>query len=399
MSDSFAPTTRARIDCDRGIFVPPDREAIPWLPPKAEDVKRACEGDQDDRLWADLRIWLKTAAELPAEYYYDLEAAWILHTHIVHKFEFTPYLIMTTRLGERGKSRNGRAVIFASRRGIHTETLRPAVLFRWADRFEPAVFFDVCDLTKRIKDDPEAEDLLLTRFQRGLRVSRVTRPDAPAFRDMEYFKNFGPTVIATNREIPSLIRSRGIEIPMPESARQFPEAITEEAASGLRARAVAFGIRHNAEVPPNVEGVGRGRFNDITMPLLQIAAMAAPDQVPRVRSALEEIAAGARAREVQEDDGEVVRILAHPQTQWILVTFTEGARRCQLPALQVGTVAERLNDGREDKDKVTSRRIGVILRGLGFTTRKQGKYCYAIENKTLLTNLARRYDLQAEADR
>src|SRR5205814_583731 len=117
-------------------LVPPPSRSLPWLLPRASEVLRYLEpgADDDAPLFADVVACVKRHALLPtlrlhADAYYDLCAAWVLHTYYMEVAAYSPMLAFYA-VPERGKSRTGRALIYLARRGIHTETLREANLFR-----------------------------------------------------------------------------------------------------------------------------------------------------------------------------------------------------------------------------------------------------------------------------
>jgi len=109
---------------------------------------------------------------------------------------YTP-IICLFAVPERGKSRLGKALIHVAYRGIHVESLRDAYLVRIANNFGATVFFDVKEIWHKA-ERYNSEDILLHRFEKGAKVARVLYPEKGAFKDIVYFRIFGPTIIATN---------------------------------------------------------------------------------------------------------------------------------------------------------------------------------------------------------
>jgi len=80
--------------------VPPSKEQIPWLLPRAEEVlkhyqKYSLEDSRgiDGTLFHDLVAYLKQAAELPNDNYYVMLAAWLLHTIFARGSELYPHYL------------------------------------------------------------------------------------------------------------------------------------------------------------------------------------------------------------------------------------------------------------------------------------------------------------------
>src|SRR2546428_389200 len=73
---------------------------------------------------------------------------------------------------EFGKTRTGKGIIYAARRGIHTETLREPNFIREARDRNATIFLDVMDLWQKA-ERRWCEDILLARCERGSQAMRV----------------------------------------------------------------------------------------------------------------------------------------------------------------------------------------------------------------------------------
>lgn len=253
---------------------PPPADAMPWKLPKAKEVI-AHYNESDRTLFNDIVEQLKANCELPDGRLYQFIAAWILHTHLIDKFNYSPVLIFFAVLA-RGKTRTSRLILFMSRRGLQYESVRQADLIRKAERFESVVFFDVKDIWKKAEDQG-SEDIILGRFDRGMIVSRVTNFDKRGFEDTQHFKCFGPTIIATNEPAHHLLESRGITIVMRPASRQFDNDVREQDLLGMRERAVAFRARWMTKDLPVIKKPANDRLGDITRPIIQIITAIVPE--------------------------------------------------------------------------------------------------------------------------
>ncbi len=161
-------------------YLPPPRDQIPWLLPRAEEVIRLYEEQRaqgqtaDALLFDDLRAYHQAISELPDERHYDLLAAWDFHTYLLERFGFSP-MICFFAVPERGKSRTGKGMIYVAYRGVHVETLRESNLIRLATHWQTALFFDVMDLWKKAERN-QSEDVILHRFERGVPGRTIFEP-------------------------------------------------------------------------------------------------------------------------------------------------------------------------------------------------------------------------------
>ena len=78
-----------RIEKDDVIYLPPPKEYIPWLLPTGERIldyygldKALDNKTADSFLYDELVSYHKSISEFPSIEYYDLIAAWILHTYL-----------------------------------------------------------------------------------------------------------------------------------------------------------------------------------------------------------------------------------------------------------------------------------------------------------------------------
>ena len=131
------------------VLQPPSPELIPFELLRAKEVMDHTHGD-DSALYWDMLNRLKTISVLPSEEYYHLVAAYIFSTYLQEAAPYFPYLWFFGP-PERGKSRMVKAIARLSYRGLHTETLNPAYIFRHAEYFDGTLLIDVSDLFSRAK--------------------------------------------------------------------------------------------------------------------------------------------------------------------------------------------------------------------------------------------------------
>ncbi|MDP3013993.1 MAG: hypothetical protein Q8M92_07115, partial [Candidatus Subteraquimicrobiales bacterium] len=265
-----------QIVIDDKPYCPPTKEALPFLLPRAEAVLEAIETDTDGQLYQDIREYIYSVSDLPGAAWYDLLTAWVFHTYLLERLEYSPY-IWFYAVPERGKSRTGKALIYLAYRGLHVESLRDAYLVRVSNDLQTSLFVDVAELWKKAERNG-TEDLLLSRYERGAKVPRVLYPEKGAHKDIVYYSIFGPTLIATNETVPTALDSRAIQINMQPATRNFRNDITPKAALPLKEKLVAFRYRHMLTTMPDIEKPSLGRLGDILKPLAQIIRLVQPER-------------------------------------------------------------------------------------------------------------------------
>jgi hypothetical protein len=120
---------RDRVTIDQTTYIPPPKDTIQWLLPKAANVVSSYSNDTDHAIYPDLKDYFLKAAKLPSDLHTSLLSLWTIHTYLLEHFDYSPYLLLWA-VPERGKSRTAKAATYAAYRGFLTETLQEANLFR-----------------------------------------------------------------------------------------------------------------------------------------------------------------------------------------------------------------------------------------------------------------------------
>jgi hypothetical protein len=313
--------------------------------------------------------YLKRCSELPTAQHYILVAAWIFHTYVMEWWHYSPYLLLDGP-PEHGKTRTGKATIYAARRGVHTETLRAPNLIRDARDRGATILLDVMYVWRKA-ERLGCEDILLQRFERGAKAGRVLHPDRGPFDDTEYYDIFGPTVIATNESAHGILGTRCIPINLPYSTQRF-ESLDPEDGLPFRERLTAWRARVFDQQSALSENPAAGRLGDILQPLATIIDCVAADERPAFDRIVEELED--RQRQERSDTVEA-RILK------VLLELTEHVRRGYLA---LSYITSQLNLAPET--------IGRRLRCLGLTTEKRtGGRMYLRWNERAIERLAIKY--------
>ena len=285
-------STAPQAEVDGALVIPPPSQRIPWLLPRAAEVLRWLDQDDDQALFDDLVAYHESVSELPGPSPYHLLAAWTMHTYLLDFCDYSPILYLWGG-PERGKTRTGRGIAYVAYRGLPLESLREPCVTRIARDFRATLFLDVHDLARRLSREGTTE-ALLHRFEEGIVVPRVRSLARGPYEDMEYLPVFGATIIGTNEPPSDVLRSRSLVFALPDASRTFDTDVLPRSALPLKERLVAFRARHLAPAPqgaarglPDVQSPYDGRFADISRPLLWTARLAGPEPEAHVREALD----------------------------------------------------------------------------------------------------------------
>jgi hypothetical protein len=350
---------------DGVLYVPPPKEQIPWLLSRGEEVLKWYKMKESPGiLYDDLLAYHMAISELPGESYYDLITTWDFHTHLLEPAQYSPELCPFS-VPERGKTRTGQGMIYVARRGIHVESLRDAYLVRIAHNFQATVFFDVMNLWRKV-EKAGSEDIILGRFERGIKVPRVLYPERGAHQDTVYYDIFGPTIIATNVAVHNILETRAVQINMPQTSRRFENDVTPEAALPLKERLTAFRAHYLGKPMPETGKPASGRLGDILKPLLQIVRLVKPEREPVFMELVQQLE---RGRLIDKSDSLEAQILL------VLDSLRDQVDKGILP---VKTVTDTFNEGKPENAKFTYQRMGRRLWGLGFTKGSTGDGASAI---------------------
>lgn len=354
-----------KAEVDGKIYQPPARGSIPWLLARGEKViefyqaSKKLRSEADAALYDAVRDYHKGISELPDEGFYDILTSWVLHTYLIESFRYTP-IICLFAVAERGKSRTGKGMIYVARRGIHVESLREAYLVRIAEAWRAAVFFDVRDIWKRALK-LGSDDVLLQRFETGLYVPRVNRPELGPFEAIDFYSTFGPTIIATNEAIHEILESRTVMINMQETDKSFEDDVIPENALELKERLLAFRAQYMGEKLPETKKPDRGRLGDIMKPLLQTIKLVRPDRESEFHRMVKKLRDEKEIEKSTSLDGQLLKIMLDLKD------------KVEYGILPVMSITNEYNEDKSEKMKISAQRVGRRLTALGFRKARTGQ--------------------------
>lgn len=352
---------------------PPEMSHLMYKPVEVRDVLYHCSKKEDYVLFEDIQNYLGGLAYLTKEQ--NLIATnyvYLTYLQDNRAINFMPILLLYGP-PERGKTRFGKAVVSISHRGITTNDVREADIFRKAEYWQATLFFDVMDMWKRLENGG-LRDLILNRYEKsGSKVSRVLFPEKGAFRDTKYFNVFGPTIIATNKSVGHILETRTLDIHMQNRPDEYPYSF-EHKQWELKARLIAWRAKMmntNLEDVKPIDGF-KGRFWDISKPLLMVCNKVCRDNFNALVKALLQLAEQRSEQKKNTDDYLIVEILA----KLINIGNNEGNR------IKLSYLVDEFNEERTEY-KYTSQKMGRTLGGLGIETKRDTGYSMITINKNL----------------
>ena len=379
-------SVKFEVEIDGKIFVPPAKEKIPFMLPNAENVINFYEiskqvPDYDLNLFKDLFDYLKNVSELPSEAYYEFIAFWIMHTYFIFEnFQYSP-IICFFALPERGKSRTGKAIIYLSYRGIRVESLREAYIVRITESFGPSIFFDIRDAWKKALFN-NSEDILLNRFEKDTKVPRVNNPDRGPFNDIDYYKVFGATIIATNVALDKILETRAVIINMPQSEKRFETDVKEIDLLPFKERLLAFRTKYMGEALPEVLKPADGRLGDILKPILQVIMLVNPESKNIFFGLINEIQNRKKLENLDSIEAQIIKVLINLEDKLFY------------GKLSVKEITDAVNEGRTEKYCISSNSIGKHLSAMSFDKARTSNGASAIiYDINKINKLADRYGI------
>lgn len=342
------------------LLITPSPGAIMWKLSKAEDVlghfrvaKDCLDGAWEGELFDLIVGYIRRGCRLPSDAHYVLIAAWIMHTYLMHRFAYSPILFFFGS-EDRGKTRTCKSILSLSYRGYLTSSVAEAQLIRLASRFGDTLGIDVRDFWGKVKSH-RSEDVVLDRFERGKAIVRVRTRERGQLDELAAYDVFGPTIICTNTPLPPVYGSRGVEIINPVSDGSFAEIeIAGREATSIRARLLAFRLKHFDSPLPETPPVLTRRFADIMKPLHQIVRLVSPGNEGDFVALVNDLDRARRLEKAESVEGDVIKAL------WAARPNIERGK------LAVVWVAKAFNEGKTGRDCISERSLGWQLRGLGF---------------------------------
>jgi hypothetical protein len=217
------------------------------------------------------------------------------------------------------------------------------------------------DISKKAERS-NCDDILLLRFEKGAKCSRVLYPDQGAFNDTVYFDIYGPTIISSNKQPDDILKTRCLPITMPNRPGNY-ENPRPELGLELKERLTAWRAKHLSATFDDmelIEGIS-GRLWDITKPMFLVNSL-----LPVDSHILEEsiLAIAGEKNESMKDtiEGRLVAVIKEITSEFELDRFAEWS-------IKISDIRTRYNQGKPEDHQASSSWIGKRLKSMSFRNR------------------------------
>jgi hypothetical protein len=341
-------------------YVPPAAKQLPYTPPRVQAVLQY-HGNPDKSLMIDLISYLNRFCFI-SEGQALIVANMVFATYI-QDHDDVNYIPIISLVGEpeRGKSRLGMAATFASYRGVALNGIREAHIIRLAEDYSATIFIDLRAAWKKVVGE-KCEDLILGRYEKGHQIMRVISPEKGAFSDSRYFKAYGPTFIASNEPLDSVLETRCIPLVMENHPAEY-EKPAECFGLEFRERLTAWRAKTLISPLPTIEPVLglHGRYWDISSTLLRICALVHPEGYETLKTELLRIAIDKMEKRKTSWEGIIVQ-------QLLSLTGTSVAGTPN-GLIKLNDLLQILNKMLPNNRQLSSQRLGLKLNNMGLKTK------------------------------
>jgi len=363
-------------------FSVPEKEHFQFTIPRASEVMRYF-AQEDNSLYDDVLAYLKRFSALDDKQWAIIaHYVFLTYLHDHHDIDYCPCILFNA-VPERGKSRTGKSIIYVAFRGIHLIELREAFVFRYSQQLHGTLFLDLMDIHKKATQQ-HSEDILLGRYEKGAKCSRVLYPDQGAFNDTVYFDIYGPTIIASNEQLDKILETRCLPISMPNIPGNYENPRTEMALE-LKERLTAWRARNLHVKFPVMEPMNgiSGRLWDISKPLFLINSLL-PNDFHILEESILAIADEKDASRKDSVEGRLVAIIKE-------ITDKEGLDRSVEWSIKTSDIRTGYNEGKPEDRQVTPQWIGKRLKRMSLHNRIVHGYSEIIITASEYALLLRQY--------
>lgn len=229
----------------------------------------------------------------PSDHARVAHTLWILHTHLMDKWESTPRLAFLSPEPGSGKTRALEITELLVPRPVATVNVSPAYIFRkvGSDEGRPTILYDEIDTVfgPKAKENEEIRGLLNAGHRRGAVAGRCVVKGKAI--ETEEIPAYAAVALAGLGWLPDTILTRSVVIRMrrrkvTEQVEPYRQRIHGREGAGLRAQIETWAASQTEEIeyhnlPPEIQD----RDADVWEPLLAIADLVGSDWPARARAA------------------------------------------------------------------------------------------------------------------
>jgi hypothetical protein len=383
-SDTGLTFTTPKFIVGNEEVVPPD-VVLPYEVLSLENIE-SHDRNQFEYLFHEIILYLRRFCGL-TEGQEILFASLVVASYIIDNpaISYLPIILMFAP-PERGKSRTGAAVMSICYRGLHLTEVRPSHIARYAEHHGASLFFDLTDAWTSISSE-KCNDLVLNRFQKGVKSMRVNRFDAGAFKDSDWYKVFGITIIATNHPVNTILETRCIPVGMKEVDGKY-ENVNFKLGILLREKLTLWRSDFFDAELPEVESIPgiEARLWDISKPLLQVCTMLYPQGLQVLTDYLLDVAKGKKQDKAFSYEGIILRAIAQ------MLPLVNGT------PIKTKEIAAKVDVIQSEKYKFSTVFVGKTLSSLGFVQSNRGNVSHYLYDRATFADICEKYSISIEQD-
>lgn len=336
----------------------------------------------EGRLIDEIEAFVSTYLDLPHPFYLKLVSHYILLTWVYDKLTVVPYL---RALGDYGSGKTRFAQVIGSlayKPLFLAGATSDAFIFRMIELFKGTLIINELE---RVDTDLHSQivNILNNGYEKGLYIGKV---EGDRKRIPYTFDVFSPKILTTRGKFKDLaLESRILSVPMrPTKRKDIPTLLDNtfwDSAKDIRNNLLMY--RFNNLFAPNFENKEvklekvEPRLRQTLLPIFYVI------QNPEVEDAFVKYALEFQGQIVADRSFEIDSIIAEK-----LVELLELEEK-----VTVKEVTDAYNEGLNDREKITSKRAGKVIRGFGFNTKRiQGVY-NIVSNDQALDYIKERFGL------
>lgn len=336
----------------------------------------------ESQLVEEIEAFVSTYLDLPHPFYLKLVSHYILLTWVYDKLTVVPYL---RALGDYGSGKTRFAQVVGSlcyKPLFLAGATSDAFIFRMIELFKGTLIINELE---RVDTDLQSQivNILNNGYEKGLYIGKV---EGDRKRVPKTFDVFSPKIITTRTKFKDLaLESRILSVPMrPTKRKDIPTLIDStfwDSARDIRNKLLMYRFNNlfaiefeNKEV--KLEKV-EPRLKQTLLPIFYVI------QNKGVEDEFVNYALEFQGQVVADRSFEIESIVGEK-----LIGLLENSEKVTVKA-----VTDEFNKGLNEKEQITSKRTGKIIRGFGFNTKRiQGVY-HIIPDEQILDYIKDRFGL------
>lgn len=311
-----------------------------------------------------IKYYLKEHLFLSEPALYDILTSWIIATYTPEVWKSVPYLFFYGPIGS-GKTRGLEVMMYLCYRGLLSSNISPSALYRAIEAWNPTVLLDETEILSK-ESKAEIFGLLNSGYRKGQYAVRVKNSQNGC--DLELFNVFGLKALAGTYSLKKATESRSIIINTIKAGK-IKVRVTIDEKRALEIRNMLLGYRFYQLADVDVSGVSdvfldigdsldfaNGRMLELYTCIIAVAG----EDKDNIIDYLKKLSKNKDSEELATEEAEIIQILCKKDS-------IDGDN-----FISTSKISKEFNLERIGEDVWNNRRIGWLMRKLGFSSKKIG---------------------------